>query len=164
MMKYLLAVALVWSSVWAITLTIDSTTQQVDLGSAAPDNGSYDQSFKLTVASKTAGHSADVYVSLSDLLRSADGLDVLPQGALGWKLYYATDWVGSSNWSGYVTGSSPGLNEKVPFYVQAPDRAFQIAGSVNSNFDAMLGLLLRIPAVQPSGRYSGLIEVTVVEN
>ncbi len=162
-MKYL-AVALVVSSVWAITLTIDPTTQQVDLGAAAPDNGSYDQSFKLTVASKTPGQSADVYVSLADLMRSADGLDVLPQGALGWKLYYATDWIGGSNWSGFVSGSSPGLSEKVPFYMQAPDRAFQIAGSVNGNFDAMLGLLLRVPAVQPSGRYSGIIEVTVVEN
>lgn len=163
-MKKIFFLSVLISSLFAAaTLTIDPTTQQVDLGAVVPDDGSYDQSFKLTVSGKTVGHSADVYVSLTDYLKNAEG-DIFPAGAFGWKLYYASDWVDTTNWSGYVPGSSLGITEKVPFYVNANDRLFQIAPAVVANFDAMVGLLVRVPAVQPAGRYATTILVTVTEN
>lgn len=153
-----LAFLFLGGAVFAEDIVIDMTTDppvvtpvrlDVDLGAISPDDGSYAQSFTVIVRNRPAGSIVDVNVYLADYVRS--GLDIFPIGALGWQLYYVSP--------GYLIGTPRGLKEKVPFYIGTPTTALSIDRDIPGEFKAEFGLQLRVPAVQPAGRYTGTIMV-----
>lgn len=164
-MKRSIALLLIIQSLWAAaTIVISPGSAQLDLGALSPDDGSYFDAagnIQMTVSGKTVGHSADVYVQLQNPLRNQSG-DVIPRGALAWQIFWAS--TDGNKWTGVSYGSSAGFTRPVPYEINADTRVLNIPAATNADVSMTLGTQLRIPAVQPAGRYAGTILVTVTEN
>lgn len=163
-MKKILFFVLLVSSLFAATVTILPGYSQVEVGALSPDEGSYftpEGNIKLIIEGKTPAHSAEVYVQLTDYLKNNSG-DYIPRGSLSWQLFWAS--TDGSPWTGVSQGSSAGFTQPVAYEINADTRVLTIPAATNADVSMTLGTQLRIPAVQPAGRYTGTILVTVTEN